>query len=277
MGSYVLLARAADDRTALCPIHMDREATLVVEIPLSLDVPTSEVLIPGGAAPYGPPPSETFTLPHVAIGRFPVTFGQYLDFVNDLDTRDRFEAWQRLPRSERIPGHRWQQLGGCYVLDDPSVEIHPEHPVVGISHDDAEAYCAWRSDQVGGLYRLPTEVEWEKAARGPDGRLFPWGNAFDPSFCLMQETREAGPALEKVGTITGDSSPYGVRDMAGLVREWCGGWFSEGVGQRPVRGGSWSDPAEACGATVRRGAPPKLTADNLGFRVLLEFEEPVED
>ncbi len=272
MGSYVLLARTADDLTSLCPIHMDREAALVVDIPLTLDVPDGVVLIPGGEAPYGPLPSQTLALPHYGIGRFPITFGQYLDFVNDLDTRDRFEAWQRLPRSERIPGHRWEQQDGRYVLTDPTVEIHPDHPVIGISHDDAEAYCAWRSEREGRRYRLPAEQEWEKAARGPDGRLYPWGNAFDPSFCLMQDTREAGPAMEQVGTVTGDSSPYGVRDMAGLVREWCGSWFSKGVGHRTIRGGSWSDPGEACGATARRGAPPTLTADDLGFRVLLEFD-----
>ena len=109
------------------------------------------------------------------------------------------------------------------------------------------------------------------AGRGPDGRLHPWGNPFDAAFCLMEETREDRVEREAVGAVSGDESPYGVRDLAGSVREWCGGWFSEAVGQRPVRGGSWTDPAEGCALTVRRGTHATLTADNLGFRVLLEL------
>jgi serine/threonine-protein kinase len=211
------------------------------------------------------------------LARYPVTFGQYLEFINDLDGTDRFEAWQRLPRSVRIPGHRWARRQESYALESDGVVIDERFPVVGISHEDAQAYCAWLSRRQGRTYRLPTEVEWEKAARGPDGRIYPWGNGFDPSFCLMRETREIAPAVDRVGMVEGDISPYGIRDMAGTVREWCGGWHNAGVGHRPVRGGSWSDGPEACAATRRRGAYPTMTDDNVGFRVLLEIDSAVPD
>ena len=272
MGSYLILVLAPDGQTLRCPIFMGREESLVLRVPVFGDLPLGITLVPGGSFPYGPAPSTRMDLPHFGIGRQPVTFGQYLQFVDDLDTQDRFEAWQRLPRSERIPGHRWQLHDGHYVLDDPDVAIELDHPVVGVSHDDARSYCRWLSEREGRRYHLPSEMEWEKAARGPDGRLYPWGNVFDPSFCLMRDTREGGAAIEPVGTVPGDESPYGLRDMAGLVREWCDGWFSEEVGQRPNRGGSWSDPAESCGVTVRRGSHESHTADNLGFRVVLEID-----
>jgi formylglycine-generating enzyme required for sulfatase activity len=89
----------------------------------------------------------------------------------------------------------------------------------------------------------------------------------------MRETREEGPRLEPIGSVDGDVSPYGVRDMAGLIREWCGGWFGELVGQRAVRGSSWSEPAETCLATLERGVHNGTTADNLGFRPLLELDD----
>ena len=271
MGSYVVFIRPPEGPGVRCPVFVGREESILLSVPVNLDVPEGMAMVPGGGFPYGPNPAERIDLPVFAIGCHPVTFRQYLDFVDDLDSRDRFEAWQRLPRSARIPGHRWHRQDEHYVLDDPDTPIDPDHPVVGISHEDAEAYCRWLAERTGRPYRLPRETEWEKAVRGPDGRHYPWGNPFDASFCLMRDTREAGAALEAVGTVAEDVSPYGVRDMAGLVREWCDGWFSEGVGQRPIRGGSWSDPPEECDATRRRGAHATLTADNLGFRVLLEF------
>ncbi|MDP7111722.1 MAG: bifunctional serine/threonine-protein kinase/formylglycine-generating enzyme family protein, partial [Myxococcota bacterium] len=272
MGAYVLLVRDGD-RTVRRPLFMRRQERVDVRMRLDADIAEGFVPIPEGAVFVGPGRGEIQDFPNFAIQRFPVTFAQYLRFVADLDGEDRFEAWQRLPRCDSIPGHRWRRAGKSYTLDGVDDVPALDCPVVGVSHEDAEAYCRWLGLQDGRRYRLPTSPEWEKAARGPDGRAYPWGNAFDPSFCLMRETREEGPRLEPIGSVDGDVSPYGVRDMAGLIREWCGGWFGELVGQRAVRGSSWSEPAETCLATLERGVHNGTTADNLGFRPLLELDD----
>lgn len=93
-----------------------------------------------------------------------------------------------------------------------------DHPVVDISWYEAQAFCAWLSQQTGRRYRLPTEAEWEKAARGVDGRVFPWGDDFDLQHCNV---RESGLGITKpVGQYPAGASPYGVLEMAGSVWEW---------------------------------------------------------
>ena len=91
------------------------------------------------------------------------------------------------------------------------------------------AYCKWLSQKTGHLWRLPGELEWEKAARGVDGRFFPWGDFLDPSWCCMIDSHVDRPLLFEVDSYPIDSSPFGVRGMAGNVREWCmDTWSKEG-------------------------------------------------
>ncbi len=92
------------------------------------------------------------------------------------------------------------------------------HPVVDVSWHDAQALCAWLRDETGQGFRLPTEAEWEKAARGVDGRTFPWGNTFDVACCNVKETGLAHTT--PVEGFAAGASPYGVLDMAGNVWEW---------------------------------------------------------
>lgn len=93
-----------------------------------------------------------------------------------------------------------------------------DHPVVDISWHEAQAFCGWLGKQTGRRYRLPTEAEWEKSARGDDGRVFPWGNDFDLQRCNV---RESGLGITTpVGRYPAGASPYGVLEMAGTVWEW---------------------------------------------------------
>jgi formylglycine-generating enzyme required for sulfatase activity len=93
-----------------------------------------------------------------------------------------------------------------------------KHPVVDISWHEAQKLCQWLSEQLGAPYRLPTEAEWEKAARGSDGRIFPWGNEFDPQRCNAKESGIGNTT--PVDHYSNGASPYGVLDMAGNVWEW---------------------------------------------------------
>jgi len=112
---------------------------------------------------------------------------------------------------------------------------HPQQPVVGVSWFQALKYCEWLSAQTGRAYRLPTEAEWEKAARGTDQRKYPWGNAIDHSYANY-----VGASSFDTGSLVGfydgsrrgelqthsNASPYGAFDMAGNVMEWCQDWYS---------------------------------------------------
>jgi len=166
------------------------------------------VLIPAGPFLMGAPKPATVELPEFLIARFPVTNADYAEFV-------------------RATGHRrpkhWSAVGYREGL--------ARHPVTYVSWEDAAAYCRW-----AGL-RLPTEAEWEKAARGTEAQAFPWGQEFIPENCNTSESKTDG--TRPVDAHPGGVSPYGIWDMAGNVWEWTSTEYEQGGPWRVVKGGSW--------------------------------------
>lgn len=199
-----------------------------------------------------------------AIRKYPVMNREYLKFLKAT----RFET--PLPLTWR------GDQNDSYFPEDKA-----DHPVVGISHDDAVKYCRWRGT------RLPTAVEWEKGARGTDGQLYPWGNEFHKTSCNTAES-EVGQALP-VGDVPGDKSPYSVCDMAGNVAEWvdsgmafkikADGRTYYGI-QRHVRGASFLDLGILYGMCIMKSkesfATEILQPDN-GAKLDFEIEKPQAD
>src|SRR3569623_758866 len=148
-------------------------------------------------------------------------------------------------------------------------------PVTGVSWNDADAFCKWRGQ------RLPTEAEWEKAARGPKGLEFPWGNEWDAKRTNTGDNEEWEDGVAPVGAYKDNASPYGIYDMSGNAREWTADWYepyagstykSEDFGRKHkvIRGGGGGLGHYAIsyffrGAT-RHYAAPDMQAEDVGFR-----------
>lgn len=203
-------------------------------------------------------PQHTLELPEFWMARFPVTNGQYAAFVEEKHRRHPVKGWVQ----------------------------KKDHPVVNVSWEDARAYCKWfnathRSElkRHGLSLRLPTEAEWEKAARGEYGGEWPWGNEFDPGRC---NTSEGGKEdTSPVGAYPQGASPYGVEDVAGNVWEWThtlsrpypyraddGREDEDADENRVLRGGSWYGDRVSARCACRHSSASGKRLINLGFRVL---------
>ena len=139
------------------------------------------------------------------------------------------------------------------------------HPVVLIALSDARTYARWLSTTTSEQWRLPSEIEWEKAARGVDGRRFPWGDKFDP---YRLNSHDAGPYdTVPVGSFPRGRSPFGLLDAAGQVFEWTS--TEAGAGRVFVKGGSWDDSGcGICRPAARHSRPVDLKHILIGFRLV---------
>ncbi|MCL5952612.1 MAG: SUMF1/EgtB/PvdO family nonheme iron enzyme [Chloroflexi bacterium] len=226
-------------------------------------------------------PQQKVFLDEYLIGRYPVTVSQFAAFVKATSYQTTAEqqgsGWTFTGSGwKEVRGANWQHPRG----PESNVSGKANHPVVLVSWDDAVAFCEWVSETTGRSVRLPTEAEWEKAARGTDGRIYPWGNdAPDANRCnFNMNVKDTTPVGEY--SPRGDS-PYGCADIAGNVWEWTSSLYKpypyeRGDGQedtnsrdsRVLRGGSFSGSDEAdARCAYRSWLNPDDRLDEDGLRV----------
>ena len=287
MGSYRLSLTVDGMAPVTRPIFIGRRQHLLVRVQMYpadsfgddfLFVPGGPFVMGGDAQAIDPVERAVQHVPDFAIARFPVTMAEYQEYINHLAQTDPMEAQFRVPRH---PGGGdpifTRGPDGKYFMpavDRQNNRMDPRFPVFGISFEDAVVYLLWRSERDGTAYRLPTDAEWEKAARGVDGRFYPWGDRFDHAFCKTDESRAERAAPEPVGAFPVDCSPFGVRDMAGGMREWCDSWFDEPRGLKVVRGGAWNLSESYARVCNRYGVSGKDVDPGIGFRAVLEIRPP---
>lgn len=220
-------------------------------------------------------PQHTITLPAYRISKYPITVAQFRSFVEGGSYTKR-AYWTDA-------GWRWReerQVVQPSYWDDPEWSTD-NHPVVGVSWYEAVAYCRWLRALVTYEVRLPTEAEWEKAARGIDGRIYPWGNE-PPDETRCNFSKNVGRTTPVGKYSTRGDSPYGCADMAGNVTEWChseyrGYPYDPKDGREEIsvidtalhvlRSGAFYDNERSVRCAARQGANPGLVGKGIGFRV----------
>ena len=200
-------------------------------------------------------PQRTIYLDTFSIDRYEVTNHQYQQFV-------------------AATGHRKAAPPSRYAKSMGKMRS-PNQPAVYVSWDDAVAYCRWKGK------RLPTEAEWEKAMRGTDGRLWPWGNEEKPNGANWARVQDGHDVSARVGTFQTDKSPYGVMDGAGNVMEWVADWYQEAYYKdspdkdppspefgifRVMRGGGYTTTGGDLRITSRSKMVPDFRDETIGFR-----------
>ena len=234
---------AVDDRLADIDAYLEEMGVSATEpadgaaatpgLASEIDAHGTMVLVPAGSFLFGPS-LEARNIPAFYVDKFPVTNKQYEAFC-------------------RATGYRWPK----YWTD---VRFNgPDQPVVGVSAEDAQRYCRWASKD------LPTEEQWEKAARGSDGRLYPWGDASAVNRACFGQDPDSG-RTEPVSAHPTGASPVGVQDLAGNVWEWTATTVLDGETFQIVKGGCFSDPPELLRVDGRLEVGPKDKFDAIGFR-----------
>jgi formylglycine-generating enzyme required for sulfatase activity len=234
-------------------------------------VPAGEFLMGEGREQH-----ELF-LPDYQLGKYPVTNAEYKGFIETGGYQNKSlwteAGWQEVGQKQTEPRY-WQD--GRFN--------QPNQPAIGLSWYECVAYCRWLSAETDQLYRLPTEAEWEKGARGVDGRMYPWGNKFEAHLSNAREGDQKVCSTTPVGIYPTGVSPFGLFDCAGNGWEWCATrwkkpfpydprqdeWkpnYLEGKNLRVLRSGSWNYKAEAARCGYRFRFQPYGWSERGGFRL----------
>jgi serine/threonine-protein kinase len=278
MGSWLLVVAADGFVPMRVPVQVARGAA--VERDLTLwrreELGEGEIVLPEGPFHFqgdpGNPSSMTYREPlvrDVAMSRFRVTCAEYAAFLNALPPAQAAAAAPRESASAASwwPGPPWD-FRGAKRPGECVADWEAEWPVIGISWTDAMRFAAWRRAQDGRAWVLPTEEEWEKAARGADRRAYVCGPYLDDRWACLNRSFPDGPRVVPVGAYPHDETPYGVRGMAGTCEDYGvttpGPLYSH---WRIMRGGAWTHTAARARNSWRHGDIPAAVTRFNGCRL----------
>ncbi len=325
MGSYLCLLRHPEHAEVRYPVSIgrqehwdgvrpgDRESTPII-LPVHRALGADDVYVPPGWFWAGGDDDVSDCLPRrrlwvdaLVMRRFPITNTEYITFLNDLlDQGREDEALCHVPREkggtadelgamiygrvspDRVSPDRDEDRRFVLRSDAEGDTWDPEWPVLMVDWFGTAAWCRWLAEKTGRPWRLPGELEWEKAARGVDGRFYPWGDHIDPSWCCYRDSHRGRRLPTVVDSFPVDVSVYGVRGMGGNARDRCAdSWDKSGpivneliVSGPPVvpsgavksaargtaepepsrvlvRGGAWCVEPRVARASHRRGLEPR--------------------
>jgi formylglycine-generating enzyme required for sulfatase activity len=302
MGSYLLILHHPADSEASpwapvrAPVLIERMADRDIDITLyrEAELPRDVVQVPAGTFIYQGDrgnmysgPKEICHIDDFFVARFPVTCREYLQFLNDLKVRDPEQARMRVPRDAEAAAFHWpeREEGGFAVPTAAWLASAPEEkrkeasrlplspidweedwPVMAISWNDAMAYGVWFTREGERLFGLPHETMWEKCARGPDARLFPWSDHFDSTYGNTFHSWDGPHRPCPIGAFPLDESPYGIRDLGGNSMDLCLNDVEDGR-RRFLRGGSWMHQGDSRNNTTRAVFAPRFLFQNVGLRL----------
>ncbi|MDZ8120130.1 bifunctional serine/threonine-protein kinase/formylglycine-generating enzyme family protein [Pontiella agarivorans] len=277
-GSYILQFTTTTGRLVPYPVYIDHGENVELTPLIPDEVPEGLVFVPEGSFFCGGPYSRFYrrheiSLPSYFIKRTEVTIAEYLEFWKQLDTPEQKAACMsriRFHMDERRYVDAWNADG---IPNDPRVKV--EYPVVGLTHAAVVEFCKWKSAQLGKTVRLPTVEEWEKAARGVDGRMYPWGNGFERGLHLSHTKYnptgfDTYPLWAEPGKFVNDASPYGVRDMGGNVREMTSTLLPGSSEMYQLKGGSFATPDNFLPCS--NSSDTAVVPSDVGFRYVVEYE-----
>jgi len=273
--------RVAPGEHAARPVYLPRRGELG---PGECYVPAGWFIAGGDAEALEPVPQQSVWLESFVMARLPTTFG---DFKAYLDALPRAEAEVAASagqvageKSEGATLWRWLDGEGWTPLNVDGARYPLDFALGGVTWPAAKAYLAWLDGGVG--WRLPRELEYEKAARGVDGRVWPWGRAFDVTWAAVSGSRGDDVSRRPVGANPVDESVWGVLDLAGGVRTWTlDAWTMDGAASggrlaapdpEPklvvLKGGAWNAVAPHCRPAGRLALPPPRSYRSLGIRAV---------
>jgi serine/threonine-protein kinase len=319
MGSYVLRLRAPGCEQVAYPVFVGRQEhwsgvapgetePRPVPLPGTGTVSSKECYVPPGWFRCGGDSQLEQTFPQGRVWvdgfimqRYTVTNAEFIVFLDDLVSRGREQ--EALAAAPRERGGTVDEPGAVIFGRDPDGgfflrpdadgdQWEPDCPVMMVTLHGARAYARWWSERTGHHWRIPHEIEWEKAARGVDGRFYPWGDFVDPSWACLRLSHDGRPVPATRDQFPQDQSPYGVRHLGGGSRDWCRSRFEVEVGLPPdgllridefesdcdpmdlfsVRGGWWYAGAIHARSANRQGMEAHARSFHMGIRLVRSWE-----